>query len=108
MQRTVLSKRITRRLRDFAGKTVEDKIDYLAERTAVANLNECNERISRFESRYGRVFLDFESAWEHGQIANKHDYRMETDLIEWEALEQEKEHWLAVIRSLRTWQTKAA
>jgi hypothetical protein len=45
MERIVLPKRITQRLRGFTGETVEEKIDYLAERTATANLRECNERI---------------------------------------------------------------
>jgi hypothetical protein len=102
MERVVLPKRISLRLKNFAGETVEEKIDYLAERTATANLHECNERISQFESRYGRAFPEFESAVERGKIPDAHAYRTETDFIEWEALEQEKDHWLSVIRSLRT------
>ena len=102
MERIVLPKRIAKRLRSFAGETLEEKIDYLTERTATANLRECNERISQFESRYGRVFSEFESAWTRGEIPDARAYRTETDFIEWEALAQEKEHWLAVIRSLRT------
>lgn len=102
MERIVLPKRITRRLRGFAGETLEDKIDYLTDRTATANLRECNEHLSQFESRYGMLFSDFESAWDRDEIKGAHDYQTETDFIEWEALEQEKEHWLSVIRSLRT------
>ncbi len=90
----MLSKRISARLKNFAGETVEAKIDYLAERTATANLRECNERISQFESRYGRIFSEFESAWRRGEIPHAHAYQTETDYIEWEALGQEKEHWL--------------
>jgi hypothetical protein len=101
MERIVLPKRIVKQLNSFSGKTVADKIDYLAERTAASNLRECNERISRFESRYGRIFSDFASAWNRGKIVRAYDYATETDFIEWEASEQEKEHWLAVIRSLR-------
>ena len=99
MERIVLPKRIAQNLRGFEGKAVEDKINYLAEQTAKAKLRECNERISRFESLYGRTFADFESAWDGEEIKPKHDYKMETDFIEWEALEQEKGHWLSVIRS---------
>jgi hypothetical protein len=73
---------------------------YLAEQVAAANLRDCNEHISRFESRYGQVFADFESAWDRGKIPDAHGYRTETDFIEWEALELEKEHWLATIDSL--------
>ena len=102
MERIVLPKRIVKQLNSFSGKTVADKIDYLTERTAVSNLRECNERISRFESRYGRIFSDFASAWNRGSIAHTNDYATETDFIEWEASEQEKEHWLAVIRSLNS------
>lgn len=100
MERIVLPKRLARQLREFAGASVAEKIDYLTERTATANLRDCNERISQFESCYGSVFADFESAWEHGTIANRHSYRTETDFLEWEALEQEKEHWLSFISSV--------
>ena len=100
MERIVLPNRITKRLKGFSGKTIEDKIVYLTEHTARANLRECNERISRFESQYGRIFSEFETALERNEIANAFDYQTETDFIEWEALEQEKEHWLKMIRSL--------
>jgi hypothetical protein len=40
------------------------------------------------------TFSTFESAWDRGEIRDAHDHRTETDFIEWEALEQEKEHWL--------------
>ncbi|MBI3912604.1 MAG: hypothetical protein HY327_00190 [Chloroflexi bacterium] len=99
MEKVILSKQIANRLRGFAGETVEEKIVYLTERTASANLRECNERISRFEACYGMAFSLFKSAWARGKIPNKHAYATETDFIEWEALEQEKEHWLSVIRS---------
>jgi len=102
VERIVLPKRIVKQLNSFSGKTVADKIDYLAERTAVSNLRECNERISRFESRYGRIFVDWAKVWNRGNIAHAQDYVTETDFIEWEASEQEKEHWLGVIRSLHS------
>ena len=100
MERIVLPRRIVKRLDGFSGKTVADKIDYLAERTAALNLRECSERISRFESRYGQVFADFGTALTKGAKTRSLEYSTEIDFVEWEALEQEKEHWLAVIRSL--------
>ena len=100
-ERISFPKRITQRLRGFEGKTVEDKILNLAKQSASANLRECNDRISRFESRYGRAFPDFKLAWERGEVRGNHEYRTEIDFIEWEALEQEKEHWLAEIRHLQ-------
>ncbi len=96
VERIILPRRIVKQLNSFSGKTVADKIDYLAEQAAVSNLRDCSEHISRFESRYGQTFGDW------ARVRNRaYDYSTELDFIEWEALEQEKEHWLAVIRSRR-------
>ena len=93
-----LPRRITQNLKSVAGASDEEKVYNLAKQGAIANLHECNNWISRFESRYGITFSDFASAWNQGQVKNAHDYQTETDFIEWEALEQEKEHWLSEIR----------
>lgn len=100
MEAVVLDSRLVERIRSFSGETVEAKIIYLARETIAAKLRECNERISDYEFRYGMSFEDFDAAWDKGGIPDKHSYQVESDFIEWEALEMEKQSWLSRIRDL--------
>ncbi len=95
-----LDERVINRLSSFAGDRIEDKILYLVSEVVMAKLRECNERIASFEFRYGMPFNQFNAAWDKDQIPDKHSYSMEADYMEWEALEMEKQHWLAVARDL--------
>jgi hypothetical protein len=96
----ILDEQIVNRLSGFVGDKIEDKILYLAREVVMAKLRECNERITGFEFRYGMPFIQFDAAWDQDQIADRHSYSVETDYIEWEALEMEKRHWLAMARDL--------
>jgi hypothetical protein len=83
------------------GKTYEEKIEMLALDSFVSKLKECNEEILEFETKYGMSFGEFEKAWDEDGIRDKHSHEVETDYIEWEAIEQEKSRWLSVLRKMR-------
>jgi hypothetical protein len=100
MEAVLLDEKLVERLQSFSGETVEDKITYLARETVAAKLKECNERISDYEFRYGMSFKDFNVAWDIDRISNKYSYQVESDFVEWEALEMEKQYWLSLVRDL--------
>jgi len=100
MEAVLLDEKLVERLQSFSGETMEDKIIYLARETVAAKLKECNERISDYEFRYGVSFQDFSAAWDRDAIPNRHSYQVESDFIEWKALEMEKQHWPSLIREL--------
>lgn len=100
MGTVLLDEKLVERLQSFSGKTVQAKIMYLARETIASKLKDCNQRISDYEFRYGKSFADFDAAWDQDEIRNKHSYQVESDFIEWEALEMEKQHWLSLIREL--------
>ena len=83
------------------GKTYEEKIEMLALDSFVSKLKECNEEILEFETKYGMSFGEFEKAWDEDGIRDKHSHKVESDYIEWEAIEQEKSRWLSVLRKIR-------
>ena len=100
MEAVLLDRRLVERIQSFSGETVEAKIIYLARETIAAKLKECNQLISDYEFRYGKSFADFDAAWDKNEIPDKHSYQVESDFIEWEALEMEKQYWLSRIREL--------
>jgi len=83
------------------GKTYVEKIEMLALDSFVSKLKECNEEILEFETEYGMSFGEFEKAWDEDRIRDKHSHKVESDYIEWEAIEQEKSRWLSVLRKIR-------
>ena len=48
------------------------------------------------------TFEEFKDLWDKGEIKDKYSIEVEADYIEWEALEMEKRHWLALLRRLKT------
>jgi hypothetical protein len=100
MGAVLLDEKLVERLQSFSGETTEAKIVYLARETIAAKLKECNERISDYEFRYGMAFKNFSTAWDRDGLPDKHSYQVESDFIEWEALEMEKQYWLSFIREL--------
>jgi len=99
MEAVLLDEKLVERLQSFSGETMEDKVIYLARETTAAKLKDCNERISDYEFRYGRSFEEFNTAWDRNEIPQKHSYQVESDFIEWEALEMEKQYWLPLCRT---------
>ena len=98
MRTLTLDEQITNKLSGFTGDRIEDKILYLVREVVMAKLRECNERIANFEFRYGMSFNQFNTTWDQDQIPDKHSYSVETDYIEWEALEMEKQHWTLIVQ----------
>ncbi|MGB9683212.1 MAG: hypothetical protein ACPL1I_09560 [bacterium] len=83
------------------GGTYEEKIKILAIEKVKLNLEECNREILKYESKYGMTFNEFRDLWDKGEIENKYSHEVETDYIEWEALEMEKKHWLSILKKLK-------
>lgn len=48
-------------------------------------LNEAKERQLAFETKYGRPFDAFKTAWDADEIADRYSYEVESDYWEWEA-----------------------
>ena len=82
----------------FSGKDYEEKFGNLIKESIKAKIKECNDLISRFETKYKVEFEEFKELWEDGKIDGKHSYEVETDFLEWEALEMEKAEWLRLLR----------
>ncbi len=55
-----------------------------------SKIKECNELIAHFESKYGMKFEEFKIKWKTGKIKDRYSHEVESDYIEWEALEMEK------------------
>jgi hypothetical protein len=60
-------------------------------------LKDCNGKIALFEARYGVDFDTFKNSWNKSKITNKHSYQVESDYIDWEALEMLKKDLLGVL-----------
>lgn len=99
MEAVLLDEKLVERLQSFSGETVQDKIIYLARETIAAKLKEGNERVLDYEFRCGMSFNELNAAWHRDGIPNKHSYQVESDFIEWEALEMEKQYWLSLCRT---------
>lgn len=41
-------------------------------------------RIAAYEQKYGKVFSEFEQAWEDGKIKDPYSYPVEQDYMQWE------------------------
>ncbi|MFO7966392.1 MAG: hypothetical protein R6U44_02205 [Archaeoglobaceae archaeon] len=61
-------------------------------------IKECNNLIANFETKYRVEFEEFKRHWDEGLVEDKHSHEVETDFIEWEALEMEKDEWLKLLR----------
>jgi len=83
------------------GESYEEKIKVLAIEKIRSNLEECNKNILRYETKYGMTFEEFKKLWDEDKIENKFSHEVETDYIEWEALEMEKKHWLSLLRRIK-------
>ena len=89
----------TKRMLDaFSGRDYKEKFGNLIRESIKAKIKECNELISKFETKYKVEFEEFKKLWEADKIEEKHSYEVETDFLEWEALEMEKAEWLRLLR----------
>ncbi len=81
-----ISKPLHRILSELTGAERFDIALHLATKDLVRlRLKEAEQNLATFVGRYGMSFEQFQSAWENGQIANRHSYEVERDFWEWEA-----------------------
>lgn len=66
----------------------------------VLRLQETSKKIAVFEGKYNKGFFEFKRAWLRAKPKQKHSYDMESDYIDWEALEEYKRDLMRVIHSL--------
>ncbi len=101
MKTVKLPDKILEKLEKVEGKGFEEKIVNLLKQRVVLQLRECDEYILRYEPKYGMDFDQFKSAWESGQIENKHSHEVERDFMEWEGFVLERQRWLSMLRELK-------
>lgn len=101
MRAIQISDKLVKTLNLFEGEKVEDKIGRLVLKNTEYRIRYLNDELAKFESSYGLSFGQFARAWKEGKIAGKHTHKVETDYIEWEALEMEKRECLRTLRKLR-------
>jgi len=102
MESISLSEALREALKMIEGKTTEEKIEYSIEEVLKHKLHQCNDDILSFEAKYGLSFEEFAAAWERGDIPHRHSYEVESDYIDWEALEMEKKNLLKTLAQIGT------
>ena len=86
----------------FLGEAgIENQISALLKEVLLNKLKGCNDLLLQFEAKYGMSFSEFDRAWENGQIPDPHCHEVESDYIDWEALEMEKRKILKVLIDLK-------
>lgn len=63
-------------------------------------LQEVSKKIASFEGKYNGNFSEFERKWKKMPRLKKGSYEMESDYMDWEALENHKRALMRVIHSL--------
>lgn len=94
-----IDERTKKILEAFSGSDYREKFGNMIKEGIKAKIKECNELIANFETKYRVEFEEFKKIWDEGKIEGKHSHEVETDFIEWEALEMEKDEWLRLLRS---------
>ena len=96
-----ISDGILKALRFFGETNIERQITAFLEEVLLYKLKECNDLLLPFEAKYGMSFSEFDRAWETGRIPNPHCHEVESDYIDWEALEMEKKKILKLLLDFR-------
>lgn len=66
----------------------------------ILKLQEVNQKIAVFEGKYNKGFREFVRDWTKRKNAKRYAYELESDYLDWEALEQYKRDLMRVIHSL--------
>ncbi len=90
-----------RALRFLSEADIESQISALLKEALLHKLKECADLLLQFEAKYGMSFSEFDRAWETEQIPNPHCHEVESDYIDWEALEMEKKKILRLLIDLK-------
>ncbi|MCZ6679798.1 MAG: hypothetical protein O7E52_21410 [Candidatus Poribacteria bacterium] len=93
--------RLLKALQLFGETNIEKQMSEFLQEILVNKLKACNDQVLPFEVKYGMSFSEFDRAWDAGLIPNPHCHEVESDYIDWEALELEKRKILGVLVDLR-------
>lgn len=63
-------------------------------------LQETNKKIAVFEGKYNKSFQEFKKEWTKRKNAKRYSYEIESDHLDWEALEAYKRDLMRVLHSL--------
>lgn len=63
-------------------------------------LQEVSRKIAVFEGGFNKSFSEFKRSWLKMGVSKRHSYKMESDYLDWEALEQHKRDLMRIISSL--------
>ena len=63
-------------------------------------LQEVSRKIAAFEGKYNEGFGDFRKSWSQRKDMKKYSHDLESDYMDWEALELYKRELMRVIHSL--------
>ena len=90
-----------RALRFLGEADIESQISALLKEVLLHKLKARNDLLLQFEAKYGMSFSEFDKAWENGRIPDPHCHEVESDYIDWEALEMEKRKISKVLIDLK-------
>jgi len=77
----------------------EKSIQRFLKEALLWRIQETNEKIAVFEASYNRSFEGFKKDWLKTKNSKKYSYKMESDYLDWEALEDYKHDLMNVIHS---------
>jgi len=101
MKPIVLSGELLKFLEAVEGKTPEGKVITLVQDNISFKLQRCEAEMGRFEAKYGMTFEEFDRTLAKRKVKEKYSYEIETDYVEWEALESERKIWLERIKEIK-------
>ena len=96
-----VNNQVLKALHFFGETNIENQMTAFLREVLFHKLKECNDLLLPFEAKYGMSFPEFDGAWENGHIPNPYGYEVESDYIDWEALEMEKKKILRLLVDLR-------
>ena len=92
---------ILKALRFFGETNIEGQMTAFLREVLFHRLKECNDLLLPFEVKYGMSFSEFDRAWETERIPNPQGHEVESDYMDWEALEMEKKKILRLLVDFR-------
>lgn len=78
----------------------EDSFNGFIKEALLLRLQEVNQKIALFEGKYNKSFFEFKRLWKKLSDKKRHSYEIESDFLDWEALEEYKRDLMRVIYSL--------
>lgn len=77
--------------RSYGETMLREKATAILLQGVISTLERYSREILTFEEKYRCGFQEFEQQWDNNAIPDKHGYAVESDFIDWEMLECEKQ-----------------